>query len=416
MTIFAHPLPFTSFNFLGPLLVTTLVLVIFYLTMLSDLYSLIRLHILRIHNHGSSTRPSTSTAPESLKKDSDAGAKIFRPAIATMSLGKPGVHCLDMKLRAASEKGFQGVELYWDDLEAFAKVAAVTSSEELSTVDMLYAARKIRKLCTEINLEIISLQPFRDYDGITDLVLHARCIREFQTWLFVAQELGTRIIGVPPTINATAETHTGEKAVIVADLVELAALAKPYGIQIAYENLCFGAHVKSWKLAWDIVRRARKQGEEIGFLPDTFNICGDVFADPTSLGGQTPNAVKALKASLKALTATILPSSIPFIQIADAERLTAPLSPDHPWMQGCTSAKMAWSRNARLFPMEEGGYLPMVDVIEAVVQTGWSGWVSQEVFTRATATEGQDTVRELAGRAWRGWEILAERMGWEARP
>lgn len=158
------------------------------------------------------------------------------------------------------------------------------------------------------------------------------------------------------------------------------------------------------------------QKEKIEFLPDTFNICGDVFADPTRPDGLNPDAVDALSKSLETLTKTIPPTSIPFIQVADAERLLEPLTDSHPWMNGCTNAKMAWSRNARLFPLEEEGYLPVIDVIEAVTKTGWSGWVSQEVFTRAALVEGEQTIWELADRAWKGWEKLAQKMGWESRP
>lgn len=159
-----------------------------------------------------------------------------------------------------------------------------------------------------------------------------------------------------------------------------------------------------------------REKEKIGFLPDTFNICGDIFADPTSPNGQAPDAVEALSRSLAAFAVTIPSSSIPFIQVADAELPLEPLTVAHPWMEGCTNAKMAWSRNARLFPMEKEGYLPILDVLQAVVKTGWSGWVSQEVFSRVTAVEGDETVWELADRAWKGWEKLALKMEWEPRP
>lgn len=266
-----------------------------------------------------------------------------------------------------------------------------------------------------MNLEVISLQPFRDYDGLTNPTLHRHRLTEFKNWLLIARELGTKIIGVPPTINADVRSHTGDQAIIVLDLIDLAALAKPYGVCIAYENLCFGAHVRSWQKAWEIVRKTG-EADTVMFLPDTFNICGDVYADPTQSDGRNLDAAQHLRVSLEALTVTLPPTSIPYIQIADAERPSAPITSSHPWMKGCTNPKMAWSRNARLYPLEKEGYLPVLDVVKAVVNTGWSGWVSQEVFTRATQVEGEETVWELAERAWKGWEKLAKKMGWKARP
>lgn len=171
--------------------------------------------------------------------------KIYRPAIATMSLGKPGLHSLVFKLRAASVKGFQGVELYWDDLMAHTQELSLNLCGSPDESDLLMGARDIKKLCDNLHLEIIALQPFRDYDGITEPELHDQRLTEFRTWLLVARELGTNTIGVPPTITGNQTTHTGDESTIVRDLIDLAALARPLGIRIAYENLCFGAHVRS---------------------------------------------------------------------------------------------------------------------------------------------------------------------------
>ena len=356
-----------------------------------------------------------SVIPRISRKHDDSDTKIFRPAIATMSLGKPGLHSLETKLRAASAMGFQGIELFWDDLEAFAQDKNEDQGGHVGKNDLLEAARKIKRLCIALNLEIISLQPFRDYDGLRNPTLHRHRLTEFRNWLLIAQELHTKVIGVPPTINADVRTHTGDQAIIILDLIDLAALAKPYGICIAYENLYFGAHVRSWQNAWEIVEKTGEL-DTVKFLPDTFNICGDVYADPTRSDGQNLNAAEELRSSLEDLVVTLPPSSIPFIQVADAERLPKPITPSHAWMKGCTNAKMAWSRNARLYPLEKTGYLPVIDVVKAVVETGWSGYVSQEVFTRATQVEGEETIWELADRAWKGWERLAKKMRWKVRP
>ncbi|KAF7564084.1 hypothetical protein G7046_g18 [Stylonectria norvegica] len=367
-----------------------------------------------------STPPSKSASSPSSPAGNTPSCKAYRPSIATMSLGQPGIHPLDKKLAAAAARGFQGVEIYWDDLVAHAKLFDPQDPLGQSgddALNMMPAARHIRALCDELGLQIISLQPFRNYDGIIDPVLHQKRLAEFAIWLDVADVLKASVIGVPATIDASPATHTDNSKTIVRDLVELAALAEPHGVRLAYENLCFGAHVQSWQHAWEMVRRTDRL-DTVVFLPDTFNICGDVFADPTRPDGTVPAAHEALSRSLDECIATVPPSSVPFLQVADAELLAQPLTPEHPWLRapGVRNAKMAWSRHARLFPLEEGGYLPIVAVVEALVKTGWVGWVSMEVFSRTTEGEGERTILRLAERAWKSWEALAGRMGWEVRP
>ncbi|KAI9166995.1 3-dehydroshikimate dehydratase [Paramyrothecium foliicola] len=335
-----------------------------------------------------------------------------------MSLGKPGLHSLTTKLEAAASKGFRGVELFWDDLEAYAGTLQGEQAgfeRQVGPRHMVSAARKIQQLCSTLNLSVISVQPFRNFDGLIDADLRKERIDEFKVWLLVAQELHAEFIGVPATIQPNPATHTGDMKVIVWDLKELTELAKPYNIRIAYENLCFAAHTQSWPRAWEAVTRTG-DAANIGFLADTFNLCAVDYADPSALNGKAPKADRRLEDSMERLAKTIPSQSICFLQVADAEFMDPPISAGHPWMGGCFNAKMAWSRNARLFPFEKGGYLPVISAVEAVIQTGWSGWVSMEVFSRSTGVEGEATVWEHADRAWTGWARLASTMGWPTLP
>lgn len=365
---------------------------------------------------------SPSTPPSEVEELSSTGARpsIARPAIATMSLGKPGLHPLDKKLQAVASKGFQGVELFWPDLQAYAEsvTATITASSTGTPAKPLppivVAACEIRGLCDKLGLDVLSLQPFVNYDSINCPELLASRIREFGTWLTVAQTLQAKCIGVPSTIVGSDKTHTSDPTVIARNIRELAQLAQPYGITIAYENLCFGANLQSWTQAWDVVSRAG--ADNIAFLPDTFNLCGDVFGDPSAEDGIAPDGHAALAASLDKLLRTVPLSSMPLLQVADAELMDPPLTSDHPWMEGCQNAKMAWSRNARLFPFEGAGYLPVRALVGAFVAAGWAGWVSMEVFSRTTATPGDETILQHAERAWKSWGALAKEMRWEVRP
>ncbi|KFA61440.1 hypothetical protein S40285_03453 [Stachybotrys chlorohalonatus IBT 40285] len=341
----------------------------------------------------------------------------FLPAIATMSLGKAGMHPLNKKLEAAALQGFCGIELFWDDLVAYDDEMHRQMGNEpgVKAHGLLRTSAGLRKFCDNLGLQVVSLQPFRNYDGITSPELHEERIREFKDWLAVAQALGAGVIGVPSTIVPNDKTHGGDMAVIAGDLAELAALAKPYNIRVAYENLCFAAHIRTWAQAWEVIVRAGDM-EGIGFLVDTFNICGDSFADPSRPGGVAVNGEEEFRRSLKHLIDTVPMSSIPLLQVADAELMTPPIQQDHPWMDGCFHPKMAWSRNARLFPFEKPGYLPVLPVIRAMVRAGWKGWVSLEVFSRTTESEGEGTIWDHANRAWNSWTKLAAVMKWDMNP
>lgn len=360
----------------------------------------------------------TSIEERGAPRKGGALKQCFLPSIATMSLGKPGVHSLTKKLEAASLSGFQGVELFWDDLEAYAQTLqgeSDTSSTPDGIPHVVMASQRIRQLCDQLGLSVVSVQPFRNFDGLIDQEVRKQRLDEFKIWLLVARELAAEFIGVPATIQANAETHTGDLNVIARDLTDLMELARPYKIRIAYENLCFGAHTQSWLQAWEAVARTGKSSE-IGFLVDTFNICGDEFADPSDPCGMKPKGEKRLNESLARLVETIPSRSISFLQVADGEFMSPRLTEGHPWMADCQNPKMAWSRNARLFPFEKGGYLPILSVIDAVTRTGWSGWVSMEVFSRSTAVDGDRTIWQHAERAWTSWKRLATAMQWPMRP
>ncbi|KID95524.1 4-hydroxyphenylpyruvate dioxygenase, partial [Metarhizium majus ARSEF 297] len=345
--------------------------------------------------------------------------KRFLPSIATMSLGSSTLHPLDVKLKVAAAKGFLGVEMYWDDLVQYSVQfrPKPPSHAAHDAVAVLVAATNVANLAARLGLKILSLQPFRNFDGLTDPGLREKRLDEFRLWLATARRLGADIIGVPSTLpTVSAGDYTDNRHAIAADLAKLSRAAKAQGIRVAYENLCFAAHVRDWHQAWDRIELAREP-DGLLFLPDTFNICGRTYMDPEAAGGRTPNAEADLRASLARLVDTVPMCRMPLLQVADAELPDEPLTQDHPWRKEAGLVPlMALSRNARLFPFEERGYLPVVSVIQALVGAGWEGWVSMEVFSRTTAVHGEETIWEHAERAWESWEKLARVMGWPARP
>ncbi|KAI5455846.1 xylose isomerase-like protein [Mariannaea sp. PMI_226] len=307
---------------------------------------------------------------------SSNSTRKYLPAIATMSLGNTIHHHLETKLEAASKVGFQGIELFWDDLMSYTERSshqiAPFSYTQNCHEKIVSAASDVRQLCDRLNLK-----------------------------LSVAQELGADTIGVPSAIGNIGSADyglTGDSTTLAKDLVELAVLAIPYGIRIAYENLCFAAHIQDWSQAWGVICQTGKPGN-IVFLPDTFNICGALFADPSARSGIARGGEELLGCSLQKLTSLVPMNNMPLLQGADAAFMHEPLVAGHPWLSTGMSSKMAWSRNARLFPFEYGGYLPITAVVKTLVAAGWCGWVSMEVFSRSLGTEGEEAIWKNASRA-----------------
>lgn len=335
----------------------------------------------------------------------------FQPAIASMSLGRAWVHGLENKLNEAAEAGFRGIEIFYEDLEYFAKEKSNIASDATPlATQLIQAATRIRSICSQHDLEIIGLQPFLFYEGLQDREQHAQLIEKLHLWLDLADALGTDTVQIPSNFLPASQL-TGNLDVIVKDLVEVAeigaARAKP--IRFAYENLCWGTHVDTWEVAWEVVRRVDRAN--FGICLDTFNIAGRVWADPNSIDGKVEDADRKLRESLEAMVQTVDVAKVFYIQLVDAERLDAPLGRDHAYYVEGQPARMSWSRNARCF-MGEGGrgaYLPVWEVAEAIVHgLGYQGFVSMELFSRTMADPDPSVPREHARRGMISWGKIRE--------
>ena len=146
-----------------------------------------------------------------------------RPGIASMSLGRPWIHDLPGKLMQAAAHGFEGIELFFDDLDCYA--------QRTFNGDHMEAARQTRRLCERLGMTIICLQPFSMYEGLIDRAESDRLINEkLPKWFTLARALGTDMIQVPsnflgPDPTTGAPRTTGDRTVIVRDLQRLADLA-----------------------------------------------------------------------------------------------------------------------------------------------------------------------------------------------
>jgi 4-hydroxyphenylpyruvate dioxygenase len=328
----------------------------------------------------------------------------YKPAIASMSLGRAWVHDFPEKLNQAAANNFQGIEIFFEDLEYLARSQSNLSPESTpSPAAQLQAARTIRQLCEERSLTIIGLQPFMHYEGLLDRKEHTTRIEKLKHWFKIAAMLNTDIIQIPANF-LPGDQITDEVGVVVKDLQQIAdmGLQESPVIKFAYENLCWSTYFDTWEKGWEIVEKVNRPN--FGMCLDTFNIAGRVYGDPASPTRKTPNADLDLKQSLERLVKSVDVQKVFYIQIVDAERMRDPLVEGHAFYSADQPARMSWSRNARLFAFEEGGYLPVMDVTRAIIEgLGYEGWVSMELFSRTMAEPGKEVPAEHARRAAIAW-------------
>lgn len=333
-----------------------------------------------------------------------------------MSLGRAWVHNLPNKLDQAAANRFRGIEVFFEDLEYLARSQSDLPADSTPSPEaQLQAAHTIRALCNERKLEIIGLQPFMHYEGLLDRNEHAIKIQKLKLWFKIAKALGTDVIQIPANFLGRDEI-TGDMAVVVADLRQIAdmGLQETPVIKFAYENLCWSTYFDTWEQGWEIVEQVDRPN--FGLCLDTFNIAGRVYADPTSPTGNTQNADEDMKNSLERLVKTIDMKKLFYIQVVDAEKMRDPLVEGHAFYDASQPARMSWSRNARLFAFEEGGYLPIMDVTKAIIEgLGYKGWVSMELFSRTMADPSEQVPAEHARRAAIAWDKIQNEMeAWKA--
>jgi 4-hydroxyphenylpyruvate dioxygenase len=226
------------------------------------------------------------------------------------------------KLEAAANAGFQGVEIF---------------EQDLLTHDG--PPEGIRAMAADLGIGITIFQPFRDFEAMPEPQRRRnmdRAERKFD----VMQQLGTDLVLVCSNVQPAA---IDDPARAVADLREMAERAAARGLRVGYEALSWGRHVNRWRQAWDIVRRADHPA--LGLILDSFHTL-------------------ALGDTLDGLAGTVPGEKIAFVQLADGPRLSMDV--------------LSWSRHYRNFPGQ--GELDLAGFTREVLAAGYRGPLSLEVF------------------------------------
>lgn len=329
-------------------------------------------------------------------------------SFASCSIGLPR-HTLEQKLEAISSAGFNGIELSFPDLQSFANRRLGKGEIADDDYDSLCeAGKQIRALCEELQLQIIVLQPFSNFEGWPKgSKEREEAFTRAKGWMEIMSAVGTDMLQVGSSDSPGITSSIGE---LVADLAELADLLATRGFRIAYENWCWATHAPTWKDVWKVVQLANRPN--LGLCLDTFQSAGGEWGDPTTESGRIETGgigEKELKMSyeisLQELAKTVLPEKIFFLQISDAYKVTPPIEAKTD--ENGLRPRGRWSHDYRPLPYD-GGYLPILQFLEAVMSTGFRGWLSVEVFDGKFEEKYGDN---LVGYAEKGKHAVVEMLG-----
>jgi 4-hydroxyphenylpyruvate dioxygenase len=241
----------------------------------------------------------------------------MKTSIATVSISGT----LEGKLRAVAEAGFDGVEVFENDLLSFPG-----------------SPRDVGRIIKDLGLKCTLFQPFRDLEGMPE-DLRSRAFDRMERKFDVMAELDVDLILLCSNCSPLA---SDDRAQMIDDLSELGGRAAKRNMRVGYEGLAWGKHIFDHRDAWSLVRDV--DHPNIGLILDSFH----------SLSRKIPSAS----------IGDIRPEKLFLVQIADAPQLEM----DH----------LSWSRHFRNMPGQ--GDFPLTDFAEAIHKIGYQGYWSLEIF------------------------------------
>src|SRR5688500_693911 len=262
------------------------------------------------------------------------GISMLRTCIATVSLSGD----LHEKIDAIAAAGFDGIEIFESDLLAYPA-----------------APSEVRRMITSAGLRLPILQPFRDFEGLPE-PYRSRAFERAERKFDLMGLLGTDLLLVCSNVAPTALGGFDRAA---DDLRELGERAAKRGLRIGFEALSWGRHVSDHRDAWEIVTRAGHPA--VGIVLDSFH---------TLALGIDLDSVRQIPAE-----------RIFHVHLADAPPIKLDL--------------LSLSRHFRSMPGQ--GALDVTGFLSAVEATGYTGYISLEIFNdqfrsasaRQTAIDGR---------------------------
>ncbi|KAI1270415.1 3-dehydroshikimate dehydratase [Xylariaceae sp. FL1019] len=332
------------------------------------------------------------------------GAKV-PTCYATCSIGHKESHTLPAKLKAIADAGFDAIELAMPDILAYGKEVNGHEPDPKDYDAIVSVASNIRTQVRKHNLKILMMQPFGNFEGWPKNSKEREdAFERARGWLRVMEAAGVDMLQVGAS---DAEGISSSFDELASDLAELADMCAPKGLRIAYENWCWATRAPDWKDVWQIVQKADRPN--IGLCLDTFQSAGGEWADPTTKSGLIEGLSKEelnarWRQSLAELAKTVPPEKIYLLQISDAYKMETPIEAKSN-SEGLRP-RGQWSHDYRPLPYD-GGYLPVKDFLDAVLETGFRDWLSIEVFD-GKGPEKYDDMGEFSKKAMASLEKLLQ--------
>lgn len=316
---------------------------------------------------------------------------------ATVSIGCKPEHTLPKKIDAIAAAGFQAIELGFPDLLSFANQHLRPQEQEdgpdsieANDYDSLCSAAKVVKtMCDAKGIKVLMLQPFANFEGWPEgSSERSDAWTRAEGWMSIMEAAGTDMLQVGSS-DSPEEKIGKDRSRFVKELRELADVLAKKNFRIAYENWCWSTHAPDWEDVWDICKQVDRPN--FGLCLDTFQSAGGEWADPTTQSGMVEagrskeQVEKDWKASCERLSKTIPADKIYLLQISDAYK---PKQPFEDKAIDGMRPRGRWSHDFRPLPFE--GYLPVVDLAQAVLKTGFRSWFSYEIFDGGPDGKGKD--------------------------
>jgi 4-hydroxyphenylpyruvate dioxygenase len=241
----------------------------------------------------------------------------MKSSIATVSISGT----LEGKLRAVADAGFDGVEIFENDLLSFPGSPA-----------------EVGRIIRDLGMECSLFQPFRDLEGMPP-EQRARAFGRMERKFDVMDEIGVDLILLCSNCSPLASDGRTQ---MIDDLSELGDRAAKRNMRVGYEGLAWGRHIWDHRDAWSLVRDV--DHPNIGLVLDSFH----------SLSRKVPSAS----------IGDIRADKLFIVQIADAPLLDM----DY----------LSWSRHFRNMPGQ--GDFALTDFAEAIHKIGYDGYWSLEIF------------------------------------
>lgn len=227
---------------------------------------------------------------------------------------------------AAGKAGFQGLEIWAEKMDRYLK------DHTVSDLRALFDNHRVRPVSVN-SIEFITFRSPMEYQEIKD-----RC----QELCEISRQLGCdKIVVVPSPLPEKGARIREIRSESVRVLKDMAEIASPYEVKLAFEFLGFGwCSVRSLETCWEVVKQTDR--DNVGLVIDTCHFYA---------GGSALSSIRNLD-----------PEKIFIFHLNDVEeRPRETIEDAH-----------------RLLPGE--GVIPLPDILERLAHIGFDGLCSVELF------------------------------------